>query len=298
MPAVCLLARAKINLVLEVGDKSPDGFHSISTVMQSIDLADVVTLEPAGETSVVYSWAEGLSGEVPLKADLVARAVDLFGERTGRRVEVHAELGKSIPLGAGLGGGSADAAATLAGLNEMTGGAASDDELFALAAELGSDVPFALRGGAAHAEGRGERIRPLASQQFWWVVGFPGFGMSTAAVYERFDQMGTASSLPRRDLAELEQSLQAGDPGRLAPFLRNELEEAAFDLRPALKPLKEDFIATGPLGVVLTGSGSAIAGLCRNQAHAQEVAGGLSSVFRNVFVAASAARGAELVAGP
>lgn len=293
MKPVRVRARAKLNLILKVGARRPDGYHEVETVMQALDFFDEVSLVPADATAVAFSWAPGLSGPLPEAPDLVHRSIELFAAATGGN-RFRAEVVKRIPLGAGLGGGSADAAAALLGLSESQGRLLRAEDLFALAAEIGSDVPFVLQGGTAYAAGRGERIRALpAPKQFWWVLGFPEFPMSTPEVYERHDEL--ARPLMDADLDGLKDALRSGEPLRLAGLLRNDLELAAFDIRPELGLLKEGVVAAGAFGAVLAGSGSAIAGLCRDEAHGREVAGRLADDFPRVEVVESATRGAELV---
>lgn len=298
MKAVRLRARAKVNLHMRVVGRRGDGYHEIETVMQSLELYDDVTLQLASSIEVSFARAPRFGGELPKPPDLVEKAIRLFAERTGRDIRVSAQVLKRIPIGAGLGGGSADAAAALLGLSEVERRPLSAEELFALAVELGSDVPFALQGGTAFAGGRGERIRALpATRKFWWVIGVPDFSLSTSEVYQRADELAATLGGPA-DLDELKDSLRTGDPERLSALLRNDLEPAAFDLRPQLSSLKEKVESAGVLGAVMAGSGSAIAGLCRDEPHARELAGKLRGVFGAVEVVASALRGAEIVEGP
>lgn len=294
MKSLRIRARAKVNLVLRVLGRRPDGYHDLETVMQALDLFDEVAIEPAPSTSVSFSWAAGLSGGMPQAPDLVERAIKLFCGLTGIRGSFRASVLKRIPLGAGLGGGSADAAATLFGLSEMHERPLGSEDLFALAAQLGSDVPFGLQGATAYAAGRGERIRALpAPRRFWWVIAFPPFEMSTPAVYQRFDELGLGES--EVDLRSLKDALRNADAGALGSLLMNDLERAAFDLRPELASLKPEVLSAGTLGAVMAGSGSAIAGLCRDEGHGREVAAVIESKFSRVEVVKSALRGAELI---
>ena len=152
-----LLAPAKINLALEVLDKRGDGFHEIDTVMTTIDLADRVRLQPADELSVRFDGPHGGM----IEDDLCTRAALALGEASGHNAAVRIEVTKQIPLAAGLGGGSSDAAAVLRGLNQLWGLGWTVEELSSVAASLGSDVPFFLQGGAARCSGRGEIVEPL-----------------------------------------------------------------------------------------------------------------------------------------
>lgn len=287
-------ARAKLNLTLRVVGRRADGYHDIETVMQALELFDEVELEPAASTDVSFASMPGFIGRLPEAPDLVRGAIEVFERKTTSAAAFRAHVVKGIPLGSGLGGGSADAAAALLGLREMTGRALSADELFEMAAEIGSDVPFGLQGGTAYASGRGERIRALpAPRRFWWVIGFPRFEMSTSEVYRRFDEMRLDT--PGSEISVLKDALRDGDPVRLAGLLRNDLELPAFDLKPELESLKGRFVSAGALGSVMAGSGSAMAGLCRSEDHAIQVASVLEATL-HVQTVASAIRGAEVLA--
>lgn len=159
MSEFTLTAPAKINLMLEVLGKRDDRYHEIRTILQSIDVNDVLAFEPAADLSLAVEGDKGL--DLPVEDNLVLRAAELLRKRTGCTKGAHITLTKRISVAAGLGGGSSDAAAVLIGLRELWALSISDDEMSSLAAELGSDVPFFLRGGTTLASGRGEHIEPL-----------------------------------------------------------------------------------------------------------------------------------------
>jgi 4-diphosphocytidyl-2-C-methyl-D-erythritol kinase len=193
--ALALPAHAKLNLELAVLGLRPDGYHELRTRFQAISLHDLLLIEPAAATS--------LEGGFP--DDLVLRAQRLLERATGRALPARFRLVKRIPAGAGLAGGSADAAAALRGLARLHG---LDVDLVPLAAELGADVPFLLSGGGAVACGRGELLTPAATDSGWYAIAWPGFPMSTSDVFRRWDEVG-------------------GDGA-------NELARAAFDVEPKL----------------------------------------------------------------
>ncbi len=151
-----LKAFAKINLTLEVLGRRADGYHDIATVLQTIDLADEISVEAADEVTVLYD-----PPLIPAEDDLVARAARLLGEQTGHQGGARIEVRKTIPVAAGLGGGSSDAGATLHALNQLWGLGLDLPTLASMGAALGSDIPFFVYGGTAQAEGRGERVTPL-----------------------------------------------------------------------------------------------------------------------------------------
>jgi 4-diphosphocytidyl-2-C-methyl-D-erythritol kinase len=295
-----VIARAKVNLRLAVLGRRADGYHELETVMQSISLADELTFEYADHSEVLIRWAGGLSGPMPQQPDIVERAMAAVRLPGPGRVRIR--LTKKIPIGAGLGGASADAAAALLGLERLQG----LDPLAPLrteeiAEQLGADVPFCLSGGLAWVAGIGERITPLeCGGTLWWVIGISEDALPTAGVYRKFDEL-RATGRPRTESAEatdaLIAGLEAGDVESIAANLANDLEPAAFEFIPELEGLKLRMSSAGALGSIMTGSGSAILGLCRNEAHAREVAGRLSSDFFRVEIAAGTDRGAEVVEG-
>jgi 4-diphosphocytidyl-2-C-methyl-D-erythritol kinase len=238
---------AKINLFLEVHSRRPDGFHEIETVLVTIALFDTLHLsvaDPGVETVV-------LGADLPTDdRNLVTKAAKLFLSRVAPDAGVRIRLEKRIPMMAGLGGGSSDAAGVLRGLRDLLKPGLADEDLLPLAAELGSDVPFFLRGGTAVARGRGELIAPappIAST--WLVVCRPDFGLSTPAVYGRVE---VPSEGDRRSAEPLLDAAASGAP--LEPHLFNRLETAAALVDPEVAELPAA-LPGGPW--MLTGSGSA-----------------------------------------
>jgi len=177
---LALPARAKLNLSLAVTGLRTDGYHEVDTVLQAIDLHDLLEAEPASETALE------VDGDVPLGADnLVLKALAELERASGRPLPTRFRLHKRIPAGAGLGGGSSDAATAL-----RLAAALHGVDIGAAAAAVGSDVPFFLCGGAARARGRGVELEPATTTAAWFAIAWPGFELSTAAVYARWDQVG------------------------------------------------------------------------------------------------------------
>jgi 4-diphosphocytidyl-2-C-methyl-D-erythritol kinase len=289
---VRVLGRAKLNLVLRVIGKRSDGFHEIWSVMQTVALADEVTIRSAARTEVHFELAASLSGIPPEAPDLVARAVELFASRAGLGERAEVEVVKRIPMAAGLAGGSADAAAALVGMNAIAGGPMDSERLEALGAELGSDVPFSLRGGMAVATGRGERLASLpAGRRLWWVLGVSEFQLKTGDVYAH---VRPRASWDGAEPGVLLETVRAGSAEEVARYLSNDLEAAALEMAPLLRGRKAAVLGAGALGVVVSGSGPTIAGLCRNQEHAAEVAARLAGTFQRMEVVGSADVGAEV----
>jgi 4-diphosphocytidyl-2-C-methyl-D-erythritol kinase len=259
------LAYAKLNLVLHVGHPREDGLHPICSLVASIDLADEVTAEPrdSGGDSVDCAGVPG--------HNLAARALAEFRARAGKELPPLAvTIDKRIPVAAGLGGGSADAAATLRIANELAGGPLGREELLRLAADLGSDVPAQLDPRHALVQGTGERVERVDLPALTAVL-LPDTerGLSTAAVYAEVDRLeGTRDHL---DPAPLLAAGKAG-PEALAAALDNDLQQAALSLRPDLQDRLDALTAAGALGAAVSGSGPTCFGLFAGRAAAEDAA--------------------------
>ncbi len=273
-------APAKINLHLGVGGARPDGFHALHTVYQAIGLYDDVTAADAETWGLSVGVADYIDpAHVPLDgANIVDRAAVLLADHHGLARLAEVVIAKEIPVAGGLAGGSADAAAALVALDRLWGVETSDDDLLALAAQLGSDVPFSLIGGTALGTGRGEIVAPVDDRGTWWWVAVPSAsGLSTPAVYRRFDEMFPDAPLSPPPADALLAALDAGDPLLLAAALHNDLQPAAFDLRPDLEALIDRGEAAGALRGLVTGSGPTCVFLCASADHARDVAAALGS---------------------
>jgi 4-diphosphocytidyl-2-C-methyl-D-erythritol kinase len=259
--ALVLRAPAKVNLTLEVVGRRPDGYHDICTVMQAITLADELSLRPAPELSLRCSRPE-----LETPDNLVWRAAMLVRRETGATQGAAIFLDKRIPIAAGLGGGSSDAAAALRGLNELWGLGLGPAQLMELAARIGSDVPFfLLRGGCALAEGRGERLTELPPlPPHWLVLVKPPIGISAGAVYGAFPRERWSDCTRTR--AWLAQVRQLG-AGRLPdPF--NDLEEIALQVAPEAARARDALLAAGAPRPVMAGSGSTFFAVFESRAEA------------------------------
>jgi 4-diphosphocytidyl-2-C-methyl-D-erythritol kinase len=285
---VKVVAPAKINLYLWVGERRADGMHEIESVMQSVSLFDELTLTPGNAISLDVS-PPGTAPED--ESNLVVAAVRALAAARPTPLGAALHLSKSIPSGAGLGGGSADAGAALVGLNELWESRLSKKALEKIGAGVGADVPFCVRGGTAGALGVGERLAPLIVREpLWWVIAKPPGSLSTAEVYKRFDEMGGALS-SSGDAHELADALARGELERVGASLRNDLFEAALSLDTSVGATRDALIGAGALGAVMTGSGTACCGLARDESHAKDVASGLSGAV----VVTSLDRGAKIV---
>ncbi|MGN6244737.1 MAG: 4-(cytidine 5'-diphospho)-2-C-methyl-D-erythritol kinase [Motilibacteraceae bacterium] len=297
---VTVRAPAKVNLQLAVGAPRTDGFHDLATVFQAVSVYDDVVATRAQGATVEVTGDD--ADAVPVDADnLALRAALLLAERAGIAPDVNLSIRKGIPVAGGMAGGSADAAAALVACDALWGTGVERDELLELAAELGSDVPFAVMGGTAVGLGRGERLTPaLARGQFDWVFAVADGGLSTPAVYAEVDRLRAGRVLPEPRPAEAVMSaLRAGDAAALGKALQNDLQAAACSLRPQLRQTLEVGEEYGALGSLVSGSGPTCAFLVRDVEHGLDLAVALtaSGVCRAVKRAHGPVHGARVVEG-
>lgn len=295
---VVVRAPSKVNLHLGVGDLRPDGFHDLTTVFQALSLSDELELAPSASLTVRVSGES--AAEVPTdRTNLVWKAAVRLAHLAGRAPLVEIAIAKGIPVAGGMAGGSADAAATLVGLNELWDLGLGRDELTAVAAELGSDVPFALHGGTALGTGRGERLLPVLSRNtFHWVLALAKGGLSTPSVFRELDRLRAEGDPPRLgDPQKLMQALAAGDPQTLAPLLGNDLQAAALSLKPELRRTLRAGVGAGALAGLVSGSGPTCAFLCDTEEAAIAVAAELAGagVCRSVRTASGPVPGARVL---
>lgn len=260
------MASAKINLALDVLKKRADGYHEVQMVMQSVATADKVSLSPAPMLTVTTD----LPGLPDGPGNLAYRAAQAFERATGKTTAVHIAIEKRIPMGAGLAGGSADAAAVLRGLNRLFKTGLSMDELRTIGASIGSDVPFCLAGGTALAEGRGEVITQLPALPVCPVLlANPGFEVSTAWVYGQY----------QAELVEMRPAI----PAMLAAIARmdwngvidamgNVLESVTIPAYPAVAAIKQTMLETGARAVLMSGSGPTVFALTKDKAQTELIA--------------------------
>ncbi|GGP37346.1 4-(cytidine 5'-diphospho)-2-C-methyl-D-erythritol kinase [Streptomyces melanogenes] len=298
MTAVAVRVPAKVNVQLAVGPARPDGFHDLANVFLAVGLYDEVTATRADSLRITCSGPD--ADKVPLdRTNLAARAAELLAARYGLVPDVHLHIAKDIPVAGGMAGGSADGAAALVACDALWGTGASRAELLDICAELGSDVPFSLVGGAALGTGRGEKLTPLeVGGTFHWVFAAADGGLSTPAVYREFDRLTRGAAAPSASPALLA-ALRSGDPFELAPVLTNDLQGAALSLRPSLTETLAVGTAGGALASLVSGSGPTTAFLAEDEASARKLADALtaSGTCRTARVATSPAPGATIVTG-
>ncbi len=270
-------AYAKINLYLDVVSRYPDGYHQIKSVMQSISLHDLVEISPAKDLSL-----SSTSRELSNKDNLAFKAAEMLRSITSSKAGAHINITKRIPIAAGLAGGSADAAATLAGLNILWGLNLSVEELQKIGAGLGADIPFCLMGGTALAEGRGEKLARLNPMpKLWMVLATPPMYISTAGVYRLVDKREIA---PLYTGTEFLNALSSGDIIQISAMLKNLLEEVVLPLHPDIESIKKLAVTSGGSGALMSGSGPSVFIICRDEETADRVADDLRSRDETLFV--------------
>ncbi|CAM5546294.1 4-diphosphocytidyl-2-C-methyl-D-erythritol kinase OS=Streptomyces fumanus OX=67302 GN=ispE PE=3 SV=1 [Streptomyces fumanus] len=254
--SVTVRVPAKVNVQLSVGPARPDGYHDLANVFLAVGLYDEITVTPADTLRVTCAGPD--AAQVPLdRGNLAARAAIALAERHGREPAVHIHIDKDIPVAGGMAGGSADGAGALLACDALWGTGASRDELLALCADLGSDVPFSLIGGAALGTGRGEKLTELAvTGTFHWVFAMAPRGLSTPAVFREFDRLGADADMPDPVASQaVLDALASGDPGALAVAVSNDLQPAALSLFPELADTLAAGRAAGALTALVSGSG-------------------------------------------
>lgn len=278
-------ALAKLNLTLDVLGRREDGYHDMCMVMQSITLADTLTITPTtGEGIRVSTNFEFLPSD---DTNLAAKAAKAFWDARG---EVHQaleiDIDKHIPVCAGMAGGSSDAAAVLRGLNEQAGKPYTLMELAKVGEAVGSDVPYCVLGGTALAEGRGEILTPLAPlPKCHVVVCKPGFPISTPTLFRKIDQVDIVH---RPDTAGMIAALEAGDLTGVARRLYNVFEDALNDQqRASVNAIKNTLIEYGALGAAMSGSGPTVFGLFDDEEKAKKAYQILSKEYRESYLAQS-----------
>ena len=295
--SVRALAPGKINLLLHVGPPEQDGYHGLLTCFHAVDVWETVTVTPAESYSVSISGDVNL-GEVPLDEDnLVIKAARAVTTELGVTDAAAIHIHKRVPVGGGMGGGSADAAATLVAMNEMLSGGLSQAALLGLAQALGADVPFLLEGNSALGRGRGGDLEPIESLPFWWVITPSVSHLSTPEVYRILDQqrVGTQPTLPAGVSARFRRALLEGNPEMLAGHLTNELQPAALAVVPSLRHTLNRGLELGALATMVSGSGPTSALLARDEEHAQILSAEMNAEGFYSFPTSSPARGAHLV---
>ena len=275
-----VIAHAKLNLTLDILRKREDGYHDLQMVMQSIDLQDTLTVTPADGQGTMSTNLSFLPTDGRNLAQMAAAA---FREATGTGPQVDIAIEKSIPVCAGMAGGSSDAAAVLRAMNELTGARLSPEQLAEIGRAVGSDVPYCVVGGTALAEGRGEILTPLPPLPHCHVVVCkPAFSVSTPQLFSRVD---VRKIVRRPDTAGLLAALEAGDLAGVARRMYNVFEDVLEPRRRhEVDSIKAALIDCGALGASMTGSGPTVFGLFDSLSAAREAGDRLYELYNDVFL--------------
>ncbi|TPW72994.1 4-(cytidine 5'-diphospho)-2-C-methyl-D-erythritol kinase [Schumannella sp. 10F1B-5-1] len=302
-PSVRVRAPGKVNVFLRVGAIQDDGYHDVAIAYQALSLYEEVRVRHADDVSVSVTGTVQL-GRVPTDdTNIAVRAAKLLAEHAGYTGGAAIDIEKHVPVTGGMGGGSADAAATLVACDALWGTELSRDALFTLARQLGADVPFALTGGTAIGTGRGDELSPaLAKGSYEWVLALADFGLSTPEVYRELDahreahagEIRAADPRPTVD-SDVLQALRAGDPHMLAEVLHNDLQAAALHLEPSLGRVLELGESSGALAGIVSGSGPTVAFLAADRDSALELQVALSAARLNVVRASGPVHGARII---
>ena len=270
---------AKINLFLRILGLRRDGFHEIETVLHGVSLFDEIEIERTDrDVEVTMELLDGVAGALPSAGEnLVRRAAQVLVDGHDSVLGARLHVKKGIPIAAGLGGGSGNAAGVLVTLAEIWDLEVDRERLFALAGSLGSDVPYCIDGGSALATARGEQLTPLPNvRPMWFVLAGSDQPLLTREVYERWDAMGPPEDA---SVSALTLALGAGDAAEVAAMLHNDLEQPAFALRPDLEGQKQLLVDSGALGASMSGSGPTLFAIANGEAHARAMASRVEPSF-------------------
>lgn len=301
MPSyVVTRAPGKINLQLSVGPLQSDGYHPVATVFQAVSLFDDVKIAFSYNSGISIKATGKVSDHLPLdKNNLAYKAAELMCKKFEIKDGLEIILSKEIPIAGGMAGGSADAGATIVGMDSLFGLGLSRSEMENIGSELGADIPFTISGGTAIGTGRGDQITPVLSRgSYNWVLALSSSGLSTPAVYGECDRLREGLQVaPPNISASLMHALSAGDPIALGKALSNDLQPAACSLKPALRLILDVGMDYGALGGLVSGSGPTVAFLAENEDHALDLVVALTSsgVVGNVVRAAGPVPGARVI---
>lgn len=288
-----LIAHAKINWTLSIQSRRADGYHLLDMLLSSVQFGDTISLEEADEITLSLSGRQTVPGDA---SNLAVKAAVSLKEAYGVKAGASIRLAKRIPVGAGLGGGSADAAAVLLGLTRLWGLDASGEELASLAATIGSDVPFCLVGGQCRVSGVGDRLRQIdCAYSYDVVIVQPCRGLSTQAVFSAYDRLDAPPKGPDTDKAV--DMLVKGDALGLSRAMGNALHAAAVPMRPEIAVCAQTLEHFGALRAQMTGSGSAVIGLFESTNAAKAAYGACAKIWPKTILTRTAPYGVSMVSG-
>ncbi len=285
MHKIKVLAPAKVNLYLRIVGRRPDGYHLLDSLMVPVDLCDEVVIEASSGQLEIVVTCDDLT--IPSdETNLAYKAAALLCEETSTQSKISIYLRKRIPAGAGLGGGSSNAAAVLKSLNALLSLRLSEDRLCNIGARLGADVPFFIPCRSAKVAGIGEVLTSIPPLPFrWLVIIVPPFGVSTPWAYRRFDELPPMKNPPTHGSSQW-----SSDRWPLPEFLVNDLERAVLPAYPQIGRIKDHLLRLGAEGALMSGSGSAVFAVFQSRAMAEHAVTALAGQGRTFLV--------EPLAGP
>ena len=300
--SVTATAPGKINVCLRVGPVRDDGYHDVATIFQAVSLVEEVTASESESFSVSFTGPIDTSALTVDESNLVLRAARAVAAESGYTGGADIQVIKRVPIAGGMGGGSADAAATLVAVDALWGTNLGMPTLAEIAATLGADVPFALHGGTALGVGRGDVLSPvLAKATFHWVLVLNEVGLSTPDVFRQLDRHRAEHSIEIETVAvdpaidpNLLQALRSGDAMALGEYLRNDLQAAALQLMPNLGETLEFGETHGALAGIVSGSGPTVALLAADEDSAASLAAILTADGRNAISVSAPTVGARV----
>ncbi len=284
MTPFTLKAPAKVNFILEIQGKRPDGYHELKTVMQALELSDYLTFYPCSQGLKITCD----NSQVPVnEKNIVYQAVKICADQFQKEPKLHIHIQKRIPIAAGMGGGSSDAATALLGLKQLWK-LRDMPKIIKIAKSLGSDVPFFLHGGCALGIGRGERIYPWpVFKKMPVAVINPGFPVSTAKVYKKFRLRLTRK---KACINMMRRAIEMKNAVKISGFLFNDLESVTQILFPAILRIKQELLQCGAQGVLMSGSGPTVFGLLPSQQVAKQIKSKLGLRYQSVIITRTCGR--------
>ncbi|MGT2905802.1 4-(cytidine 5'-diphospho)-2-C-methyl-D-erythritol kinase [Streptococcus didelphis] len=270
-------APAKINLGLDVMGKRTDGYHDLSMVMMSVDLCDYITAEDLDEDIIQF---ESDCPKMPIQNNDVYKVAQLIKKEFNIQRGVFLHLTKKIPVCAGMGGGSSDAAATIRALNTLWNLNLSYQDMIRIGMEIGSDVPYCIQAGCAHIRGKGEIVQPIVGHLSSWVVlAKPHFGISTRTVFPSID----CQEISRVDIESIVKALEEDDYQKLLRKMGNSLEDISIAKKPFIQKIKDKMMQSGADIAMMTGSGPSVFALCKTEKQANRVVNSVKGFCKEVY---------------
>ncbi|MDD5067696.1 MAG: 4-(cytidine 5'-diphospho)-2-C-methyl-D-erythritol kinase [bacterium] len=269
---------AKVNLFLDVIERQSSGFHTLQTILQAVSLFDEITIRKSANTRVLTSH-KGLKGT----HNIVEDAVHALKQRYAGVGNFRFDIKKRIPLGAGMAGGSSDAAAALCGINILSGLGLNHQELAGIGKDIGKDIPFFLKGGLQIGRHYGEELEWIKSRPvYYFLIIYPGFGISTKESYQDLNPDTFNQGAVR--FKKLVRALKTGDYGSIKANLYNIFEANAFKKKPLLRQIKADLMEAGADNSLMSGTGSAVFGLFRTRIQAEKTKKKLKKNYKNIIL--------------